>query len=403
MRTVEEHQAHVGGLATRLPVERRRVDDPRIGSLAEGLSARVDVPAFDNSSMDGFAVVASDLAPGAVLEVVGDIPAGASEVPDVVPGTCARIMTGAPVPPGADAVLPVEQTDQPMGDAPLPARVTVSEPVAEGSFIRRRGDSLPAGTPALEAGLRWTPAVASAAVALGHGEVPAVRRPRVAVLSTGSELVAPGEPLGFGQIPDSNSQLLAGLAAQFGAEVVYVDRVGDDVDAFRAALQHALEADLVISSGGVSVGAFEVVRQVTGDDLEFTQVAMQPGKPQGSGLLEAPDGRRVVMLALPGNPVSAFVSSWLFVRPVVAVLGGWRSDLPARTVTAAEGWACPPGRRQYIPVRLDGSRVRPVHAKGSGSHLVTSLALADGLAVVQATTDEVRDGDEVTFFSTTAN
>lgn len=394
MRTVEQQLERVLGLAERLPAEPCSIWADG-GVLAGDLPARVAVPPFDNSSMDGFAVRAADLSVGARLVVVGDIPAGATSVPTVGAGQCARIMTGAPLPPGADSVLPVEQTDQPLGETELPEEIVVAEPVPEGRFVRRRGENVPVGGAGLPAGLPWGPAAASAAASLGYGEVPLIRAPRVAVLSTGSELVAPGGRLGFGQIPDSNSVLLAGLCRRFGATVVSARAVSDDRAEFRAALGEALAADVVVTTGGVSVGAFEVVRQVTEGEIEFARISMQPGKPQASGLLTAPDGRRVPMLGLPGNPVSAFVSAWVFVRPLLAKLAGRPCRWPQVTAVAGESWTTPPGRRQYVPVAIADGVASPVHRLGSGSHLVATLPLATALVVVPADVDRVEAGSQV--------
>lgn len=402
MRTVEEQRARILSLAEPLAAEVTPIVSAVGGVLAEDLPARFAVPPFDNSAMDGFAVRAGDLAAGVELVVVGDIPAGATSVPEVGEGQCARIMTGAPLPPGADAVVPVELTDQPWGQAELPARMRITEAVAVGKHVRRKGENVRVGEPGLPAGLAWSPAAASSAASLGYAEVPLIRRPRVAVLSTGSELVAPGEPLGFGQIPDSNSVLLAGLCRQFGAEVISARAVGDDPAQFRAALDVALAADLVVTTGGVSVGAFEVVRQVTEGQIEFTKVAMQPGKPQASGVLAAKDGRKVPLLGLPGNPVSAFVSAWVFVRPLIACLAGRADRWPSVQARAAVGWSTPPGRRQYVPVAVADGLATPVHALGSGSHLVATLALADGLAVVPEDVEQVQPGDLLTVHSITA-
>lgn len=414
MIEVEEHLTAVVALATPVPAEEIPISAAGGRVLAEDLVARLAVPPFDNSAMDGFAVRAADLTltspePGSTmtspepvegieLEVVGDIPAGAAELPPVGPGQAVRIMTGAPLPAGADAVVPVEATDQPLGDVPLPATVRVIEPVSAGRHIRRAGEDVAPGDPVLSAGQVMTPAAVSAAISVGHGSVLVRRRPRVAVLSTGTELVAPGTSPGIGQIPDSNSALLAGLAERFGAEVVLARAVSDEPDEFRRALVEAGGADAVVTSGGVSVGAFEVVRQVTEGQVDFVTVAMQPGKPQGRGMVRVGDGRQVPMLALPGNPVSVFVSAWVFLRPLVARLAG--TDAPWRSlrVAVAQGWRTPPGRRQYAPVVFESGAVRSTHRLGSGSHLVASLPAAQGLAVVPAEVDEVAAGDELEVF-----
>ncbi|HMR49060.1 MAG TPA: molybdopterin molybdotransferase MoeA [Arachnia sp.] len=398
MLTVEHYRERVVGLAEPLPAE-----DQALGSgfgrvLDEDLVARCAVPPFDNSAMDGFAVRSTDVAGGRTrLRVVGDIPAGASSAPVVGPGEAARIMTGAPMPPGADAVVPVEDTDQPLGDAPLPEFVVVGETSA-GRHVRHQGEDVAVGEVVLRAGRRWTPAAAGAAASIGYATVRLRRRPKVAVLATGSELVPAGEPLGFGQIPDSNSFLISGLVESFGGEVVLARAVSDDADDFRAALAEAADADVIVTSGGVSVGAFEVVRQVVEGEIEFVKVAMQPGKPQASGRLRRPDGSGQALLALPGNPVSVFVSTWVYLRPLLAAFQGVDAPWRSTRLPAAEGWKTPPGRRQYIPVVITDDGVRRSHRLGSGSHLVASLHLAEALAVVPEDIEAVAPGDLLDVF-----
>lgn len=402
MLTVEEYLDRVLGLATPVPAERCAVGSGFDRVLAEDLVALVPVPPFDNSAMDGFAVRSADTAGGPVrLRVVGDVPAGAAGAPTVGPGEAARIMTGAPMPPGADTVVPVEDTDQPLGDAPLPASVRVP-PVVTGRHVRRAGEDVAEGAVVLRRGRRWTPAAAGAAASIGHGTVLLRRRPRVAVLSTGSELVPAGGALGFGQIPDSNSILLAGLVERLGGDLVLARAVSDDAADFRLALAQAADADLVVTSGGVSVGAFEVVRQVVEDEVEFVRVAMQPGKPQACGRIRGPGDATgsatagQALLALPGNPVSVFVSAWVFLRPLLAAFQGVAAPWPSVAVPAAEGWRTPPGRRQYMPVVLTEDGARPAHRLGSGSHLVASLHRAEALAVVPADVEAVSPGDVLT-------
>lgn len=301
------------------------------------------------------------------------------------------------MPPGADAVVPVEDTDQPLGDAPLPETVLVGVATA-GTHVRRRGEDVAVGDVVLRRGQRWTPAAAGSAASAGHATVRLRRRPKVAVLATGSELVPAGEPLGFGQIPDSNSFLISGLVESFGGEVLLARAVSDDVDDFRAALAEAADADVIVTSGGVSVGAFEVVRQVVEGEVEFVKVAMQPGKPQGCGRLRRPDGTAQALLALPGNPVSVFVSAWVYLRPLLAAFQGVDAPWRSMRLPAAEGWKTPPGRRQYIPVVLTDDGVRRSHRLGSGSHLVASLHLAEALAVVPEDVEAVVLGDLLDVF-----
>ncbi|GAB3811199.1 molybdopterin molybdotransferase MoeA [Tessaracoccus terricola] len=393
MRTVEEHQGAVLALAEPLaPCEVPVKADPTT-VLAADVVARYPVPPFDNSAMDGFAVRSDDTAETpCVLEVVGDVPAGSASDLTLAPGQAIRIMTGSPQPAGADAVVPVEDTDQAPGDHPLPQLVEIRATVAPGRHVRRRGDDIEAGQLVLPAGARTTAAAAAAASSVGHGKWLVHPRPRVLVVATGTELVAPGEPIGPGQIPDSNGLLLEGLVEQFGGVVASVLRVGDDQQAFRDALAGAGRVDLVVTSGGVSAGAFEVVRQVTSGSVEFVKVAMQPGKPQGLGHWDIA-GRRVPLLALPGNPVSVFVSAWLFVRPLVAHLAGRPTTRATRSFPVADEWTTPPGRRQYVPVVVTPAGIRRAHALGSGSHAIASLHLADALAVVPAEVATVHAGD----------
>lgn len=404
MLSLDTYREWVVSQLTRLPVESSPIGSGHGRGLAEDLVARFAVPPFDNSAMDGFAVRAVDLAAGAVLRVVGDVPAGAASVPGVGPGETARIMTGAPLPPGADTVLPVELTDQPTGSVPLPTTVRVQQPVAAGSHIRRRGENTHPGDVVLRSGQRWSAACAAAAASVGYARVPLVRRPKVAVISTGSELVAPGADLGFGQIPDSNSVLLAGLVRQFGAEATWASSVDDRLESFEWALREAAGVDLIVTSGGVSVGAFEVVRRSTQGQVRFEQVAMQPGKPQAFGRVRLPGGE-VPLVGLPGNPVSVFVSAWAIVRPALARLGGWRASWPSLRAVVGRGWRSPEGRQQFVPVQLswadDGTaHALPTHRLGAGSHLVASLHLTDGLAVVPAQAREVAEGEVVTVLLT---
>ncbi len=362
--------------------------------LAADQRASLAVPPFDNSAMDGFAVRAADVVSvPVVLRVVGESAAASGPIPSVDQGCAVRVMTGGRLPSGADAVVPVELTDQAPGAAPLPARVEVRESVPAARHVRRAADDLAVGELVLRAGDLVTPGVIAAAASVGLGVLPVTRRPRVAVVATGAELVPPGRPLADGEIPDSNSVMLAALATAAGAEVVAAVRSGDDPTQLAALLAGLPEADLIVTSGGVSAGAYEPLR-LLGGDLEFCSVAMQPGKPQGCGRVGG-----VPVLAFPGNPVSAFVSFQVFGRPLLDDLAGLRHRGPVRVGRAEVGWSCPAGRRQYLPVLVresaDGALVRPSHRRGSGSHLIASLHLADALAVVEAEVETVAVGDQV--------
>lgn len=370
---------------------------------ASTVLAEVGVPPFTNSAMDGFAVHAADVAAATdaepvTLDVLDDVPAGHTSDVWVGDGQAVRIMTGALLTAGADAVVPVELTDQPIGAAELPKQVQIKHPVPEGANIRLAGEDMAEGTQVLDAGVRLTPAALAAAAATGQGSLLVHPRPRVAIIATGAELVAPGAPLDRGQIPDSNSLMLTALAEQAGAEVVAVGRCSDDPADFDHEVKEALAvADLIVTSGGVSAGTRDVVKTSSvAAELEFAKVRMQPGKPQGFGHLTSADGRPVVLLALPGNPVSVFVSWHVFGLPVLNRLAGRAVDASRRTAVAGAAWDSPQGRRQHIPVAFDDSgRVVPCHQLGSGSHLIASLHFADALAIVPADKDRVEVGDEL--------
>ena len=415
--------------------------------LAEDVVAAVPVPPWTNSAMDGYAVRAeqtSGASPQApvVLPVTGDVPAGAAPAP-LVPGSAQRIMTGAMLPEGTDAVVKVEDTDQATGPHPLPGRVEIRAEVEPGTNVRGAGEDVRAGDPVMAAGTRLSATGLSALASVGLGSVRVAPRVRVAVVSTGAELRDAGQALTPGTIPDSNGLLLAGLVAEHGALCTGVDRSGDTAEDMAVVLRRAADsADLIVTSGGVSAGAFDpltmLARQERGGQaqvrLDFVKVAMQPGKPQGHGWVRADDGRRVPIICLPGNPVSVLVSFTTIVAPALARLADVDSclpDLPGRptlTARAAAAWLTPPGRRQHVPVRFTepptelvagsvagadagdrigapsgpdaapdtgASWVTPTHRLGSGSHLVASLPAAQALAVVASEVESVEVGDEL--------
>ncbi len=402
MISVEEYQQVVLSQVRPLAPQRVPLTAAHGLRLAEDLTATLAVPPFDNSAMDGFALRAADVvgageATPRVLPVTADLPAGTTTVPDLPPGGAARIMTGAPLPPGADTIVPVERTDQPMGATELPASVAIHVAAQPGAHVRRRGEDIEPGDPVLAAGTVLGGAQLASAASAGHGELLVHPRPRVGVLATGDELVTPGTVPGTGQIPDSNSVLLAGLVREAGGEPVLLGAVPDDPARLLDVVTGALaDLDALVTSGGVSVGTRDVVKAAFEDQLHFTTVAMQPGKPQGFGVLAG----RVPVFALPGNPVSVLVSFHVHVVPALRRLLGRTELRPLERATAAVDWRCPPGRRQYLPALVDETGgplplVRPSAAGGSGSHLVASLAAAQALAVVPAEVDAVTAGDEV--------
>ncbi|MFE5408613.1 gephyrin-like molybdotransferase Glp [Microbacterium sp. NPDC056569] len=405
LRTVEEHLADVLAAAVPLPGERVALAAAHSRTLQEPVRAAVDIPVFDNSAMDGFAVRFADVTDAAAdapatLRVVADLPAGTAADPALGPGDAARIMTGSPVPSAADAIVPFEDTAGGLADS-LGSVSVLRAPRASGAHIRRAGEDARAGDEVLPAGVVLGALQVAAVAASGVAEVVVSRRPRVAVISTGSELVEPGAPLRRGQIPESNSVLLAALAHDAGAEVMRRASVPDEpgeLDALLAEVTDpasAQRADVVVFSGGVSAGAYEVVKTTLASTMTFSKVAMQPGKPQGFGRL--PSG--ALLFGLPGNPVSAAVSFEVFVRPALLRLQG-RDVLerPVLTLPAATGWRTPPARRQYLPVTIDRTDPRAwrvIPATSGGSHLAGGLGRAEAYAVVPAEVDAVAAGDLV--------
>lgn len=403
LRSVEEQLADVLATVRPLPTRTAGLADAAGRVLREAAVARGGIPDFDNSAMDGFAVRFADVASASTeqpvdLTVVADLPAGTADDPRLRAGETARIMTGAPVPSGADTIVPFEDTAGGLDDSLTTARV-LTAPARRGVFVRRAHDDIRPGDTVLGAGVLLGPRQLAALAAADIARVTVSHAPRVVVISTGSELVEPGLPRTRGQIPESNGLLLEALARQAGAVVVRRVHVDDGGAAFRreiaAATTGDARADVVITSGGVSAGAYEVVKTELGDALRFSRVAMQPGKPQAFGVL--PSG--TLVFGLPGNPVSAAVSFEVFVRPALLALQG-RSDLyrPALRLPAGESWRTPPGRRQYLPAVIDRSdpvrwSVHPATPGGSGSHLAGALALAEAYAVVPAETAAVEPGD----------
>ena len=366
--------------------------------LAEDITSTHPLPPFDNSAMDGYAVRASDVASASetspvTLPVVGDVAAGSVTPYTVQPGLCVRIMTGAPLPPGADAVVPLEWTDGGI------AQVVIRRAAEVGQHIRPAGEDVSPGTMVLSTGAHLGAAQVGLLAAVGRDRVSVRPRPRVVVLSTGSELVDPGQPLTTGKIPDSNSTLLTAAASEAGAIAFRVGIVPDDPRVLIDTLEDQLiRADLVVTSGGVSVGAYDVVKEALGriGEVKFERVAMQPGMPQGFGRI-GPD--KTPFFGLPGNPVSAYVSFEVFVRPAIRrMLGVEPLSRPTVRARLTSSITSPPGKRTFarawVTVEKGEYVVRPVG--GSGSHLIASLAGANSFVVVPEATTELEAGAVVT-------
>jgi molybdopterin molybdotransferase len=379
----------VSGVA-RLPDERVSLDDALGRVLAADVESDVNLPPFANSSMDGFAVRAADVANAAAdhpisLRVVMDIPAGASPVQPLGAGQAARIMTGAPLPSDADAIVPVEDTDQyfsQRGESALLETVSVLKASGAGAYVRPVGEDIAAGQIVLTSGTLLRPQELGILAALGYAEVPVVRRPRVALVSSGDELVSVGEPLAPGKIRDSNSYTLAGLVRSYGGQAIRIPVARDTLDDVRDRFRQALDSqpDVILSSAGVSVGVFDVVRTVLDEmgKVDFWRINLRPGKPLAYGHLGG-----VPFFGLPGNPVSAMVTFDVFVRPVLLKLSGRPDAWPTVTARTGEEMTSD-GRRSYIRVRLtrDNGQWVATTTGTQSSGALTSMVKADGLLII---------------------
>jgi molybdopterin molybdotransferase len=418
-----------------LPAETLAIEATLGRVAAAEVRATTDLPPWDNSAMDGYAVrgaevaAASEAAP-IVLTVVGEAAAGGASGPLVEAGTAIRIATGAPLPEGADTVVQVELTTPLNADGSaaglrgrqaigsIPASVAIHATVPIGSSIRRRGSDLTAGTVVLQAGATLGPGAIGLVAGSGVGSVAVHRRPIVAVLATGDEVRPAGNALDSSGIPDANGPGLRALAAAAGADVVDLgiarDRLDDVVERLRRGVA---QADIVIVSGGVSVGPYDLVRagfEAVGQ-IELWRVALQPGKPFAFGTARRADGSQVLLFGLPGNPVSSFVTFEIFVRPALRRLAGHADPLrPSEPGVLMEPVTKSRGRRAYLRVEIDHRpngapvldregrlQVRLAGARstaGQGSHVLSTLAAADALAAVPEAFEDVPPGTEVEVF-----
>ncbi|HLZ37148.1 MAG TPA: gephyrin-like molybdotransferase Glp [Mycobacteriales bacterium] len=397
MKPVDEHLAGILAVVGPLGDFEVSLLDAHGCLLTEDVVAPHPLPAFDNSAMDGYAVRVADVreaspATPVTLPVVGDIPAGSVAPFRIQRGFTARIMTGAPVPAGAEAVVPLEWTDGGL------AQVRIEQAPRPGQHIRRAGEDVVAGTTVLRAGTYLGAAQLGLLAAVGHARVRVRPRPRVVVVSTGAELVEPGTATDVGQITDSNSYTLTAAVREAGGIAYRVGIVPDDPRTLLSALEDQLiRADVLVTTGGVSVGAYDVVKEVLSrlGTVTFDRVAMQPGMPQGFGTI-GPDNTPI--FALPGNAVSAFVSFEVFVRPALRrMLGAQPITRPAVRAALAAPITSPNGKRSYargvVEARDGGYVVTP--QTGQGSHQLAALAAANCLVVVPETVTALDIGDEV--------
>jgi molybdopterin molybdotransferase len=397
LSTVDEHVDRiVESLAPLSPY-----DQPLLESLGlpvcEDITAPMDLPSFDNSAMDGYAVSFDDVASASEdhpvhLPVVGEMAAGQTKMFALSPGTTVRIMTGAPVPRGADAIVPIEWTDGGV------ATVRITRAPQRDQHVRHRGEDVQTGDVLLEDGSVLGPRQLGLLASVGRSQVRSRPRPRIVVLSTGAELREPGTPLGHDSIYDANSYMIAAAVRSTGAIAYRVGIVSDDPSEFGDALSDQLvRADLVVTSGGVSKGAYDVVKEVLSElgTVSFGEVAMQPGKPQGFGFV-GEDATPII--TLPGNPVSSYVSFEVFVVPAIRrMMGRLPYRRPMVRAVCSQGFSSAPEREQYVRARfgIDGSGAHVTPVGGHGSHLMGDLSEANALIVVPAETTSVDAGSAV--------
>ena len=397
LSTVDEHLEGILSALTPL----RPYDQPLLEALGlpvcEDISAPMELPAFDNSAMDGYAVCFDDVVSASEdhpvhLPVVGEAAAGQTKLFALSPGTSVRIMTGALIPQGSDAVVPVEWTDGGV------AAVRISRAPVPGQYIRRRGEDVQTGDVLLEDGAVLGPRQLGLLASVGRSQVRSRPRPRVVVISTGSELRDPGTELGHDSVYDANSYMLAAAARSAGAITYRVGIVSDDPQEFTDALSDQLvRADMVVTSGGVSKGQYDVVKGALSQlgTVTFGEVAMQPGKPQGFGVV-GEDATPI--FTLPGNPVSSYVSFEVFVVPAIRrMMGRLPYRRPLVRALTSQGFSSIVGRRQYVRALFEidnvGAHVTPIG--GHGSHLVGDLSEANALIVVPDDVGTIEPGARV--------
>lgn len=408
MISVEEARERILSYVEELKAEKR----PILKSLGQVLSEHVfsplDVPPYDNSAMDGYAVQADDTKGASpstprILQVVGEAAAGSAATRPVEPGNAIRIMTGAPIPPGADTVAPFEDTDEPARTRQLPSfpfRIGILKETPVDSNIRRAGEDAPKGGRLLGKGAEIRPSHVGVLASIGRQTVSVVRRPRVAVLATGSELVDIGQPLKPGQLYASNAYSLAAYVQDCGGLPKILGVARDEASALAEKIRQGLDTDMLITSGGVSQGDYDMVKDVLSREGEITccTVRMKPGEHLALGVLKTPSGRRVPHLGLPGNPVAAMVTFELFARPAILKMMGNKDTMrPTIHCIMEDSVNNKYGRRIFSRVRVverDGQWfARLIGPQGSG--ILTSMAQANGLAIISEDIRRVREGDMV--------
>lgn len=411
MITVEEARARILAYAGLLAAEQRPLLDALGQALSEDVAAPFSIPPLDNTAMDGYAVIAADTSGASEdapveLHVTGELAAGYIYDGVVSAGAAVRIMTGAPMPRGADSIVPFEETDETGRSVPskvghTDSRVRVFKAANPGNNIRRAGEDVRAGELVLPRGSVLRPAHLGVLASLGRATAPVIRRPVVAILSTGDEILAPGEPIAPGKIYDSNAYSLAGLVLRYGGIPRMLGIARDTIDDLTAKIREGLDADMLVTSAGVSRGDFDVVKEVLRreGEVDFWTVNMRPGKPLAFGAFTAPDGRRVPHLGLPGNPVSSAITFELFGRPALhQMMGRPLTERPTVRAISRDRIRMTDGRRFFARclVTREGDRYTASLSGSQGSGVLTALARATGLAIVPEDSPDVQPGDEVT-------
>ena len=410
MLSVEEARSRILEMFQPLESERKPILEALGQVLAEDVSSPMSIPPLANSAMDGYAVQSSDIT-GATpdtptsLRVIGQVAAGQLPQNEVVPGTAVRIMTGGPIPPGADTVVPFEDTDEydlkssGMGLSDI-AEIKVNIGASEGSNVRPAGQDISKGQTVLKKGMLLRPSEIGVLASVGRDMVEVVRRPVVAVIATGDELLEPGGPIAPGKIYDSNSYSVAAAVLRYGGVPRFLGIARDNLESMNAKLEEGLDADLLLTSAGVSRGDYDIVKDLLASrgKVAFWSVRMRPAKPLAFGVFPRPGGRLVPHVGLPGNPVSALVAFEELVRPAILRMLG-RTDLEKPTIRAEleEDIVNTDGRRVFARVvvtRRDG-RYYACLTGDQGSGVLTSMALANGLAICPEDVPRMKAGEVV--------
>lgn len=410
MLSVEEARSRILEMFQPLESERKPILEALGQVLAEDVSSPMSIPPLANSAMDGYAVQSSDIT-GATpdtptsLRIIGQVAAGQLPQNEVVPGTAVRIMTGGPIPPGADTVVPFEDTDEydlkssGMGLSDI-AEIKVNIGASEGSNVRPAGQDISKGQTVLKKGMLLRPSEIGVLASVGRDMVEVVRRPVVAVIATGDELLEPGGPIAPGKIYDSNSYSVAAAVLRYGGVPLFLGIARDNLESMNAKLEEGLDADLLLTSAGVSRGDYDIVKDLLASrgKVAFWSVRMRPAKPLAFGVFPRPGGRLVPHVGLPGNPVSALVAFEELVRPAILRMLG-RTDLEKPTIRAEleEDVVNTDGRRVFARVvvtRRDG-RYYACLTGDQGSGVLTSMALANGLAICPEDVPRMKAGEVV--------